>query len=255
MSNLSKTQIDKLGDRLREGAYTDSDLELLSDYRQSFGEAHETVVQVIRKELQLEPASRPKKTTGAIVAKLRRGNIKLSQIQDIAGCRLVVADLAEQDKVVASLRALFPDVKVVDRRVKPSYGYRAVHLIHQISGKRLEIQVRTMLQHLWAQLSETLSSVFDPSLKYGGGDDIYQTLLSELSKLVITVEEAEAHIIRRIQDATGYGLATLVVTDTQLALMKIREEVMYAKGEVAGILKGVIFMLKHFWTTQREQEQ
>ena len=50
-------------------------------------------------------------------------------MQDIAGCRLVVRDEVQQDGVVQSLQHLFPDAAVVYRRQRPSYGYRAVHLI------------------------------------------------------------------------------------------------------------------------------
>jgi hypothetical protein len=41
---ISKTQIDRLGDRLRKGNITDEDLRLLDEYRRSFSGAYETVV-------------------------------------------------------------------------------------------------------------------------------------------------------------------------------------------------------------------
>jgi ppGpp synthetase/RelA/SpoT-type nucleotidyltranferase len=37
---------------------------------------------------------------------------------------------------------------VIDRREKPSHGYRAVHVIVECGGRMVEIQVRTELQHL-----------------------------------------------------------------------------------------------------------
>src|SRR6266704_1936073 len=68
--------------------------------------------------------------------------IRLTQIQDIAGCRIVTPD-------------------IIDRRDTPSHGYRAVHVIVRHSGKLVEIQVRTALQHLWAELSEKLADLID----------------------------------------------------------------------------------------------
>jgi hypothetical protein len=44
MTELSKTQIDKLGERLRKGNVTEDDLRLLDEYRLSFSEAYEFVV-------------------------------------------------------------------------------------------------------------------------------------------------------------------------------------------------------------------
>lgn len=97
---LSKTQVDRLGDRLRKGDITEDDLRLLDRYRRSFSEAYDSVVHAVRKELALEPIGRPAKSTTSISDKLRRESIRLSQIQDIAGCRLIVADIATQDSVV-----------------------------------------------------------------------------------------------------------------------------------------------------------
>jgi ppGpp synthetase/RelA/SpoT-type nucleotidyltranferase len=126
---MSKTQINKLGDRLRQGNITEADLRLLDEYRRTFTEAYEVVIGAIRKTLGLEPTGRPAKSTTSISDKLRRESIRLTQIQDIAGCRLIVSDIAEQERVVQSLNSLFEHVTIVDRRQRPSHGYRAVHVI------------------------------------------------------------------------------------------------------------------------------
>ena len=201
---LSRTQIDRLGDRLRRGSLADSDLRLLDQYRRSFGEAYEKVVDAIRNQLQLDPSGRPAKSTSSIIEKLHRESIRLVQVQDIAGCRIIVADRAEQERVVAALRAVLPAASVVDRRANPSYGYRAVHVVAQISGKSVEVQVRTSLQHAWAELSEKLSDLFDPAIKYGGGTDEVREVLVSASELVEQVEAREG----RISDL-GAGIAEL----------------------------------------------
>lgn len=167
MPPSSKTAVDRLGNRLRRGAVTAADLRDLDEYRRSFAEAYENVVVTIRERLRLDPTGRPAKSTGSIVEKLNRESIRLVQVQDIAGCRVVVPDVDEQDRVVDALRTAFPTVSVVDRRANPSHGYRAVHIIVQIFGKSVEIQMRTWLQHLWAELSEKLSDTIDPNIKYG----------------------------------------------------------------------------------------
>ncbi len=78
-SEISKTQIDRLGDRLKKGNITEDDLRLLDEYRRSFTEAYETVVGVIRSEVTLEPTGRPAKSTSSISDKLRREHIRLTQ--------------------------------------------------------------------------------------------------------------------------------------------------------------------------------
>jgi ppGpp synthetase/RelA/SpoT-type nucleotidyltranferase len=160
---ISKTQIDRLGDRLKQGPHTERDLRLLDEYRRSFGEACEAVVRTIR-NLGEAPTVRVAKSTLSIVEKLRRERIRLSQMQDIAGWGVVVADILQQDRFVASLKTTFPPASVIDRRDNPNYGYRAVHVIAEVSGKPVEIQVRSSLQHLWAEFSEKSSDVLDPAI-------------------------------------------------------------------------------------------
>lgn len=193
-AGLSKSKIDRLGDRLRKGLLSEADLRLLDEYRRSFRDAYEVVVHSIRERLQLETTGRPAKSTGSIIEKLRRETIRLSQVQDIAGCRLVVTDIAEQGRVVASLREIFPSRSVVDRRMNPSYGYRAVHVIIEVSGKAVEIQVRTLLQHMWAELSEKFSDVIDPNIKYGAGEPEIRQVLEGTSRNVARLERFETRI-------------------------------------------------------------
>jgi len=40
---ISKTQLDRLGDRLRKGDISEADLRLLDQFRRSFSDAYETV--------------------------------------------------------------------------------------------------------------------------------------------------------------------------------------------------------------------
>jgi len=178
---ISKSQIDRLGARLKRGDYTEADLRALDEYRQSFRSAYEHVVHTIREQIKLEPTGRPAKSTTSIVEKLQRETIRLSQIQDIAGCRILVNDLAGQDRIVRRLRKLFADVSTIDRRRRPSHGYRAVHVVINEHGKPIEVQVRSKLQHLWAEVSERLSDVIDPGLKYGGGPADWQRSLLSVS--------------------------------------------------------------------------
>jgi putative GTP pyrophosphokinase len=187
-TSLTKRQVDRLGDRLQRGKLRDNDLRLLDEFRWSFRAVHERVVEKIRKHLSIEPAGRRTKSTMTITNKLRRQGLRLSEMYDIAGCRLVVPDMAEQDRMVRRLQGLFDAVRVADRRQQPSFGYRAVHVIVRFEGRLYEIQVRTPLQHLWAQVSERAADVFGPAIKYGGGDDLVRSFLLSGSMMVAKEE-------------------------------------------------------------------
>jgi putative GTP pyrophosphokinase len=134
MAALSKTQIDRLGDRLRKGPLSEADLRLLDEYRLSFGDAYDATIRTIREKLRLAPTGRATKTPSSIAEKLRRESIRLSQFQDVAGCRIIVPDVFTQDHTTAILCDTFPETRVMDRRKNPSYGYRAVHVIVMTQG-------------------------------------------------------------------------------------------------------------------------
>jgi ppGpp synthetase/RelA/SpoT-type nucleotidyltranferase len=164
-------------------------LDLLDEYERSFEEAQIEVVRVIRETLGLAPTARPLKTVHSVVAKLRRGAVELHQMQDIAGCRIVVDDIMVQEEVVDRLKQLpWDGCREVDRRRNPSHGYRAVHLIVRARGRRVEIQVRSRLQDLWAQLSEREADEFGIDVKYGAGPP---DVRSRLDRLSLRVAEAE----------------------------------------------------------------
>jgi len=235
IKRVTKAKTDKLGDRLRKGPVTDDDLRLLDVYRRSFGSAYETIVGTIRHTLSLEPTGRPAKSTTAIIDKLHRESIRLTQIQDIAGCRLIVSDVAAQERVIESLKELFPKSTVVDRRRRPSYGYRAIHVVVPIEDKSVEIQVRSELQHQWAELSEKLSDVIDPAIKYGAGDASALALLSEMTELIETVETIEANL----------GVIPSVFGEQQKQQIEgLRSQLTVAKQQVANLLQNNIAQLE-----------
>lgn len=168
----TKSQIDRLGTRLRTtDRVHDSDLEMLQDVRR----AHDEVLAEVTESLavlsfqgdRLHPTSRLK-TIGTIVDKLKRESVRLSQMDDIAGTRVVFdGGLADQDGITRVIRRAFPVHDVKDRRERPSHGYRAVHVVVVHRDLRVEIQIRTVLQDVWAQLMEKLADSWGRRIRYG----------------------------------------------------------------------------------------
>ncbi len=188
--SLSKTQIDKLGERLKKAEHSEDDLRLLDGYRSLFAAAYELALETIHK-LGEFPTGRVAKTTQSISAKLRRESLRLSQMQDIAGCRIIVPDIAAQNQLVAALKSNFPLHTLFDRREKSSHGYRAVHLVVQVLGLPVEIQVRTTLQQSWAELCEKAADKIDSEIKYGGGPGEWKEILEVCSNWIFEHEKCE----------------------------------------------------------------
>jgi ppGpp synthetase/RelA/SpoT-type nucleotidyltranferase/Txe/YoeB family toxin of Txe-Axe toxin-antitoxin module len=237
VTSPSKGQIDRLGERLKEGLVSEDDLRELDAYRESFTEAYDEVVAKIRSATGLEPTGRPRKTPFSILQKLRRErSMQLSRMQDIAGFRLVVAEVPEQDRLVGDLVHAFEKATVVDRRQRPSHGYRAVHVIARVMGRAIEIQVRTELQNLWAQLSEVMSDVWDPAIKYGGGHADAQRLLALTSGNIASLEEWEMTLGRMSPERVKRLLSDMSLDENEITPALIRERLIQHAPELE--LKG-----------------
>jgi hypothetical protein len=166
---LSHSEVLALSERLREAATpSDEDIELLGHVLIRFNRAMGEVADQLR-ALGLSPTTRLK-TSGTIVDKLKRQpHLHLGNIRDLAGARVVFPmSLSDQDEVAKRIAALWGGIQVIDRRAQPSFGYRAVHLVPKIDGCSVEIQLRTVYQHTWAQLMETFGDMWGREIRYGG---------------------------------------------------------------------------------------
>ena len=123
------------------------------------------------------------KRLSSIEAKLRRfPTMKLSQMQDIGGCRAVVRSVRHVNAIVAFFRASNIKHKLdhLDNYIeKPQLsGYRGVHLIWRYysdknstyNGLKIEMQLRSPLQHAWATAVETVGTFIRQALKSSQGE-------------------------------------------------------------------------------------
>lgn len=127
-------------------------------------------------------AQRTKRMRSIINKLADQSEMKLSQMQDIAGCRAIMPGIED----VWFLREMY-DKKPVkhvrgsdkDYITNPKEtGYRGLHLKYRFSGKgnsepwnelKVEIQLRTMLQHKWATAVEAAQTFTNDALKSNKG--------------------------------------------------------------------------------------
>jgi hypothetical protein len=175
-ARLSSSTVEKLGERLRRGPTPSTeDLALLQRLRSEYdGALSQAQRMIVDWSGDLRPTSRLK-TVQTIIEKLQRNHtMKLQQVQDIAGLRIVEdMTLGAQDVMTSEIAGLFDQAKIVDRRPreKASHGYRAVHIIVRVSGRPVEVQVRTALQDRWAQITEKLGDAWGRQIRYGDPPD------------------------------------------------------------------------------------
>ena len=111
----------------------------------------------------------------SIVRKLQRDNnrFKLGALDDIGGCRLIVGSVREVYEAARILDDLLEHRKIKDYIAAPQRsGYRSYHAIYKVPvggiTYRIEVQIRTRLQHLWATGVEAVGEVY--GLEYKSPD-------------------------------------------------------------------------------------
>ncbi|OIN80668.1 hypothetical protein [Mycobacterium malmoense] len=118
----------------------------------------------------LQVSSRPK-TQDTLVEKLQRQpSLQLNAVQDLAGVR-IDADLllGEQMSLAREIASYFcaDESAIHDLRDGTHAGYRGVHVWLRLPAGRVEIQIRTILQSLWANLFEKLADEVGRGIRYG----------------------------------------------------------------------------------------
>lgn len=137
-------------------------------------------------------AQRLKRFSSVMNKLVREPNMKLSQMQDLGGCRAIMSTV----EAVQTLYGLYADDLAEDhtwkcydyiRRPKPD-GYRGIHIVGRYkagakkneawNGQRIEIQLRSKLQHAFATAVETVTTFTKEPLKFGAGPEGWRRFFS-----------------------------------------------------------------------------
>jgi hypothetical protein len=124
------------------------------------------------------------KRLSAIQHKLERfPKMGLSRMQDIGGCRAVVVGVNQVSRLRQALRESRMKHKLVDEidyiRAPKADGYRSHHIVYRYhsdrtefyEGLKIEVQLRTKLQHAWATAVEIVGQIRHEMLKSDQGDE------------------------------------------------------------------------------------
>lgn len=116
----------------------------------------------------------------------REGKMKLSRMHDLGGCRAIVSGIPQVYELFNSYRhgrAVKSDsgrYRFYDYIKEPKDdGYRGIHVVGRYvarkaknepwNGHRIEVQLRTRLQHAFATAVETVTTFTREPLKFGAG--------------------------------------------------------------------------------------
>jgi putative GTP pyrophosphokinase len=187
----SKSQINKAGQTLvKESPHSEIRwaIDLVDRWRACHAYPINTFQANLRKKLKEFPndsiAAQRLKRMPTIIDKLKRyPAMKLTTMQDIGGLRAILASIGDVYQLTDQFRhSRFAheliDTKDYIENPRSEDGYRGIHLIYRYKNKqapsydglRVELQIRTKLQHIWATAVETMGTFLGQALKSRQGD-------------------------------------------------------------------------------------
>ncbi|MEK6973656.1 MAG: RelA/SpoT domain-containing protein [Nanoarchaeota archaeon] len=212
---FSKGIINKSGDILINNESSENDFDKALDILDNWRAIHSYPMHIFKIRLKNKSKLIDKdsltaqrlKRVPAIVKKLKRKyygrtpTMRLSQMQDIGGCRAVLSNVSLARKLYRDyyIRGDLKHKKLGEKDYithPKDDGYRGIHLIYkynsdkekkEYNGLLIEVQIRSKLQHLWATAIETVDFFTRQAIKSSEGQkewmDFFKLVSSAFAKL------------------------------------------------------------------------
>jgi ppGpp synthetase/RelA/SpoT-type nucleotidyltranferase len=149
---------------------------------------------------------RLKRVRSIIIKLMRFPKMKLSRIEDVGGCRIVMPDVELARKLAEYYISKNKRHKRIKSREKnyinlpKADGYRSIHLVYGyysrnkvgkiFNDKLVEIQIRSQLQHAWATALETNDLFNHQRIKFGQGDPKWKYFFKLVSSAFAMIEKS-----------------------------------------------------------------
>ncbi|MEK6894155.1 MAG: RelA/SpoT domain-containing protein [Nanoarchaeota archaeon] len=217
--NYSKNNVDRIGEILRGNKkleYSQEQLEAFNTFN-NWRASHAYPLHIIMKNIKKISLSicpeaicvqRLKRVKSIIIKLNRFPEMKLSRIEDIGGCRIVMPNVDLARKLMEQYISKNKRHKRIKSREKNyiNYpkpdGYRSIHLVYSyysinkvgevFNGKIIEIQIRSKLQHVWATALETVDLFSHQRIKFGSGDPNWKYFFRLVSSAFALMEKCPA---------------------------------------------------------------
>jgi len=204
----SKGEIDRVGSLFLSREMNHDEIPRAYEVIQNWRSSHALPLLTFRMGLskrarRIEPdaiiAQRLKRFSSIMNKLLREPTMKLSQMQDLGGCRAILSSVYQVKRLASLYRNPVLDsessLKCYDYIDNPKAdGYRGFHIVGRYkphieknepwNGHRIEIQLRSELQHAFATAVETATTFTRSTLKFGGGAPKWRRFFSLMGSAI-----------------------------------------------------------------------
>lgn len=176
------------------------------------------------------------KSFAAKVSKPDSAYVRLSDVHDVAGVRVITYLNHEVDKVAEIVKREFEidHTRTADRRIATDpdrFGYTSLHFVVKLSSSRLqltefkrfcglvaEIQIRSIIQHAWAEIEHDLG--------YKSAISVPENIKRRFSRLAALLELADEQFEDITRDVETYaGKVASEVTRSNSATGAVAQEI------------------------------
>ena len=200
----SKSRVNRAGDAVRHGVASKDDLEVIDEWRAAHRSVLNTFQAILRTRLRGTnvPVAQRHKRRNTIFNKLDRiPGMKLSRMDDVAGCRLIFNNMKQLSNFRRKFHKARFNHKLRNLPEKYDYisnpkktGYRGIHDVYEydvnsyagrsLKGLFIEIQYRTLVQHAWATAVEVVGLITESQPKFEQGDKRYTEAMAYASEVL-----------------------------------------------------------------------
>lgn len=253
----SKKSVRKAGEVLASSPEIDvAALDVLSKWRHIHAHPINTFQAYLRKKVKVLGFKNPivaqrLKRTPSIIEKLRRfPEMRLDRMQDIGGLRVILSsiqDVLVLHRTIANSQTFRHQLVLPPKdyiQSPKSDGYRSLHQVikynsaghPELNGLRVEIQLRTKLQHSWATAVETLGMIEKSSFKTGHGDEDTKRFF-KLASALFSIDEGQPLLAEYSGKTSKEILSEFIELEGRLQILVKLEGLAISGNHIDSVMK------------------
>lgn len=220
-------------------------VQILANFRSAHGYPMQSMIGHIRNrafdiDKKAIVVRRLKRIPSIINKLIRIPTMQVSTMGDIGGIRVIMNSMNQAIQLARVLENGRTKNKLIHKNdyinSPKESGYRSIHLTYSYQGQkkdykdlRVEVQIRSLVQHSWATAVEVVGTFSQQNLKAGDGDIQWLNFFKNTSKAFICLEEKRPIPIE-LQSAIETQIKQLKIYEVLVSYATVAKESDRKKG-------------------------